>query len=131
LSCSKKEKGLIEFVERKRDWHGRFGAYVYRVIHIAAVAVRKGRDMRSGRERRTNKKRPTTGQGGPMASNKRQTKPNQDTPLPPNKDLKAGYEWLFDPVSTSNADSEHDRNKEERRKRASDRRKEGYEWLLG
>jgi DNA-binding transcriptional ArsR family regulator len=24
-----KERGLIEFVERKRDWHGRFGAYVY------------------------------------------------------------------------------------------------------
>ena len=33
-----KERGLIEFVERKRDWHGRFGAYVYRVLHIAAVA---------------------------------------------------------------------------------------------
>jgi hypothetical protein len=26
-----KEKGLVEFVERKRDWHGRFGAYVYRM----------------------------------------------------------------------------------------------------
>jgi hypothetical protein len=33
-----RERGLIEFVERKRDWHGRFGAYVYRVLHIAAVA---------------------------------------------------------------------------------------------
>ena len=32
------ESALIEFVERKRDWHGRFGAYVYRVLHIAAVA---------------------------------------------------------------------------------------------
>ena len=38
----KKEKGLIEFVERKRDWHGRFGAYLYWVVHIAAAAVRKG-----------------------------------------------------------------------------------------
>jgi DNA-binding transcriptional ArsR family regulator len=36
-----KERGLIEFVERKRDWHGRFGAYVYCVLHIAAVASRK------------------------------------------------------------------------------------------
>ena len=40
-----KERGLIEFVERKRDWHGRFGAYVYRVLHIAAVASRKGAEV--------------------------------------------------------------------------------------
>ncbi len=126
-----KEKGLIEFVERKRDWHGRFGAYVYRVIHIAAVAVRKGRDMTSGRERRTNKKRPTTtGQGGRVASNKRQTKPNQPTPLPPLKDLKEGYEWLFDPKSGSRVDDEHERQKQAQRKRGSDKRKEGYEWLF-
>jgi hypothetical protein len=26
----------IEFVERKSDWHGRFGAYLYRVLDIAA-----------------------------------------------------------------------------------------------
>jgi DNA-binding transcriptional ArsR family regulator len=126
-----KEKGLIEFVERKRDWHGRFGAYVYRVVHIAAVAARKGRDTRSGRARRTNKKKATTGQGGRVASNKRPTKPNQDTPLPPTKDFKDGYEWLFDRGSPSNAKVEYERYKEERRKRDSDRRKEGYEWLLG
>ncbi len=32
-----KEKGFVEFIERKRVWHGRFGAYLYRVVHIAAV----------------------------------------------------------------------------------------------
>src|SRR3954447_21112811 len=49
-----KEKGLIEFVERKRDSHGRFGAYVYRVLHIAALAVRKGKAVtKSRRERRS------------------------------------------------------------------------------
>ena len=37
-----KEKGLIEFVERKRDWHGRFGSYLYRVVHIAAATAWKG-----------------------------------------------------------------------------------------
>ncbi len=126
-----KEKGLIEFVERKRDWHGRFGAYVYRVIHIAAVAARKGRDMTSERDRRTNKKRPTTGQGGRVASNKRQTKQNQLTPLPPIKDLKDGYEWLFDPESSSKVDHAHKRQRQEQRMRSSDRRKEGYEWLFG
>ena len=36
-----KEKGLVEFVERKRDWHGRFGAYLYRVVHIAATTSKK------------------------------------------------------------------------------------------
>lgn len=127
-----KEKGLIEFVERKRDWHGRFGAYVYRVVHIAAVAARKGVDMASsrGRQRSTNKKHPTTGQGGRVASNKRLTKPNQPTPLPPNKNLKDGYEWLFDPAKGSKVDDEHHRQKQEQRKRASDRREEGYEWLF-
>lgn len=127
-----KEKGLIEFVERKRDWHGRFGAYVYRVVHIAVVAVRKGADMTDdSRERRPRRKRTiTTGHGGRVASNKRLTKPNQLTPLPPKKDTKDGYEWLFDEASDRNADTGHQINKEEQQKRASKRRKEGYEWLF-
>ncbi len=69
-----KERGLIEFVERKRDWHGRFGAYVYRVLHIAASkSARKGAERVSSKGRRR-KKRPTTGHGGPMAPNKGLTK---------------------------------------------------------
>ncbi len=128
-----KEKGLIEFVERKRDWHGRFGAYVYRVVHIAVVAARKGVDMASSSssQRRSKKRTTTTGHGGPMASNKSLTKPNQLTPLPPNKDFKDGYEWLFDAASASDVDAEHERDKEQQRNRAADGRKEGYEWLLG
>jgi DNA-binding transcriptional ArsR family regulator len=126
-----KEKGLIEFVERKRDWHGRFGAYVYRVVHIAVVAVRKGADMTDDRERRPRRKRSTTtGHGGRVASNKRLTKPNQPTPLPPTKDIKDGYEWLFDEASNPNVDAGHQINKDEQQKRASQRRKEGYEWLF-
>jgi hypothetical protein len=125
-----KEKGLIEFVERKRDWHGRFGAYVYRVVHIAVVAVRKGADMTDDRERRPRRKHTTTGHGGRVASNKRLTKPNQHTPLPPKKDTKDGYGWLFGEVSDPNVDAGHQINKEEQQKRASERRKEGYEWLF-
>jgi len=92
-----KEKGLVEFVERKRDWHGRFGAYVYRVVHIAAATARKGVEGVSGsssRERRR-KKRPTTGHGGPMAPIKGQTKQKEVPPKPPKKDLKRGYWWFF------------------------------------
>jgi len=129
-----KEKGLIEFVERKRDWHGRFGTYVYRVLHIAAATAR-GEARRSAERqqprKRGSKKHLTTGHERPMASNKRLTKPNQLTPLPPKKDIKDGYEWLFDTASDSKVDAGHQINKEEQRKRGSQRRKEGYEWLLG
>ena len=37
-----KEKGLVEFVERKRDGRGRFGAYLYKVLHVAAASARGG-----------------------------------------------------------------------------------------
>jgi hypothetical protein len=93
-----KEKGLVEFVERKRDWHGRFGAYVYRMVHIAAVAARKEAatavappEESRGRRR---KKRPTTGHGGPVAPNKGLTKRHEDPPQPPKKAYKEGY-WRF------------------------------------
>ena len=37
-----KEKGLVEFVQRKRDKRGRFGAYLYRVLHVVAAATVRG-----------------------------------------------------------------------------------------
>jgi hypothetical protein len=58
-----KEKGLIEFVERKRDWHGRFGTYVYRVLHVVAATARKGAEQASNHKGRRIKKHSTTGQG--------------------------------------------------------------------
>jgi HTH domain len=82
-----KEKGLIEFVERKRDWHGRFGAYLYREVHIAAATVRKKGAEVDNRKDRWRKTLPTTGHGGPMASNKRQTKQQEVPPYPP-RDVK-------------------------------------------
>jgi hypothetical protein len=83
--ASNKEKGLIEFVERRRN-RGRYSSYLYKVFHIA-----------------------TTGHGRPLASiNKRRTKPRLSKKTPKNQEYdqeehrkheaerrKEGYEWLF------------------------------------
>jgi DNA-binding transcriptional ArsR family regulator len=124
-----KEKGLIEFVERKRDWHGRFGAYVYRVLHIAAATARKGAEVghNKGQRRKT---RATTGHGGPMALYKGQTKRQEGTPLPPKKDPKRGFWKLFNEQAPPGAEEEHRQEAQKKWEEAATRRKEGYEWLF-
>ena len=124
-----KERGLIEFVERKRDWHGRFGAYLYRVLHIAAVATRKGAEA-TGRKGRRRKKRPTTGHGGPMAPYIGQTKRQEDTPLPPKGEVKEAYEWLFSTSASKEVEAGHRREAQKQREEESKRRRKGYEWLF-
>ena len=124
-----KERGLIEFVERKRDWHGRFGAYLYRVLHIAAVATRKGAEA-ADRKGRRRKKRPTTGHGGPVAPIKGQTKRQEDTPLPPKGEVKEAYEWLFSTSASKEVEAEHRREAQKQREEESKRRRKGYEWLF-
>lgn len=123
-----KERGLIEFVERKRDWHGRFGAYLYRVLHIAAVATRKGAEA-ANRKGRRRKKRPTTGHGGRVAPIKGQTKRQEGTPLPPKGEVKEAYEWLFS-TSSKEVEAEHRRESQKQREEESKRRRKGYEWLF-
>ena len=125
-----KEKGLIEFVERKRDWHGRFGAYVYRVVHIAAATVRKKGAEVAARKERRRKKRPTTGHGDLMASNKRQTKRQEVSPLPPKGDIKQGYEWLFGQKVRDHVEETHRLETEKRRSEEAKRRREGYGWVF-
>jgi DNA-binding transcriptional ArsR family regulator len=125
-----KEKGLIEFVERKRDWHGRFGAYLYRVVHIAAAAARKGLEVDSSSKERRRKNRPTTGHGGPVASNKRLTKRQEVPPLPPKGDIKQGYEWLFGQKVTDHVEEAHRLETEKRRSEEAKRRREGYGWVF-
>jgi DNA-binding transcriptional ArsR family regulator len=80
-----KEKGLIQFVERRRN-RGRYSSYLYKVLHTA-----------------------TTGHGRPLASiNKRRTKPRLSKKTLKNQEYdqeehrkheaerrKEGYEWLF------------------------------------
>ena len=124
-----KERGLIEFVERKRDWHGRFGAYLYRVLHIAAVATRKGAEA-ADRKGRRRKKRPTTGHGGRVAPIKGQTKRQEGTPLPPKGEVKEAYEWLFSTSASKEVEAEHRREAQKQREEESKRRRKGYEWLF-
>ncbi len=124
-----KEKGLIEFVERKRDWHGRFGAYVYRVVHIVKAQARKGAKKASSqdrRERRERKKRPTTGHGGRVAPIKGKTKRHEVPPNPP----KEAYNWFFGKERNLESEQEYQNHKQRQREEASKRRKEGYEWLF-
>jgi DNA-binding transcriptional MocR family regulator len=105
-----RERGLIEFIERRRN-KGRFSSYLYRVLHIVYTT--------------------TTGHGRPAVKrdpNRRRTKRSVTPPIsPPNE----GYSWLLDPGSDPQADAEYERDKEERRKSASKKRTEGYEWLFG
>jgi len=124
-----KEKGLIEFVERKRDWHGRFGAYLYRVVHIAAATARKGTEA-IGRKERRRKKRSTTGHGGRVAPIKGQTKRQEGTPLPPKKDPKEGYWGIFGEEPPPDLQEKHHQVAAKRRAEGSQRRRRGYEWLF-
>jgi DNA-binding transcriptional ArsR family regulator len=119
-----KERGLVEFVERKRDWHGRFGAYVYRVLHVVAAAAARG-VAKKGRAATT------TGHGGRVAPNRRRTRRQEGTPLPPKKDPKTGYGWLFGQEAPPGAQEEHDRGVARRREEEVRRRVGGYEWLFG
>jgi DNA-binding transcriptional ArsR family regulator len=125
-----REKGLIEFVERRRDWHGRFGAYVYRVVHIVAATARKGAEAAGSRKGRRRKNRPTTGHGSPVASNKRRTKRQEGTPLPPKGDVKEGYQWLFGGSASPDAELEHIREAQKKREEEAKRRRRGYEWFF-
>jgi DNA-binding transcriptional ArsR family regulator len=128
-----KEKGLVEFVERKRDWHGRFGAYVYRVVHIAAAAARKGAAAAAsttlrGRGRRKNSA--TTGHGRPVAPNKGLTKRHEDPPLPPKRAYNEGYWWFFGEDPPPECQEKHDREANTKREEEAKKRRRGFEWLF-
>lgn len=127
-----RERGLIEFVERKRDRRGRFGAYLYKVLHVVAATARGQEESRAERRarRRGSKKGSTTGHGGLVASNKRQTKRQEDSPQPPKTDLIEGYWWFFGEEAPPGAQEEHDREVTEKRQREAERRIEGFEWFF-
>ncbi len=126
-----KELGLVEFLERKRDRRGRFGAYVYRLVHIAAVTARGESKRTEHRPRRTgSKKSSATGHGGPMAPNKGLTKHKEVPPIPPKKDLKDGYWWFFGEEAPPDAEEEHQQEAKKRREEEAQRRRENYEWLF-
>ncbi len=124
-----REKGLIEFVERRRDWHGRFGAYVYRVVHIVAATAWKGAEA-AGRKGRRRKNRATTGHGDPVVPNKELTKRQEVSPLPPKGDVKEGYQWFFGDSTPPDAELEHIREVQNKREEEAKRRRRGYEWFF-
>ncbi len=124
-----KEKGLVEFVERKRDWHGRFGAYLYRVVHIAAATSRKVAEA-GGSKGRRRKTHATTGHGSPVAPNKGLTKRHEDTPLPPKGDVKEGYRWLFGEKTQPGFDQQALQSAADKREQSARRRREGFDWLF-
>jgi DNA-binding transcriptional ArsR family regulator len=125
-----KEKGLIEFVERKRDRRGQFGAYVYRVLHIAAATARKGAEAAGSRKGRRRKKYPTTGHKGRLASNKRLTKRQEDPSNLPKKDPRRGFWALFGEEPPPRAEEEDRDQVKKKREENSQRRREGYGWLF-
>jgi DNA-binding transcriptional ArsR family regulator len=102
-----KERGLVEFVERRRH-KGRFSSYLYRIVHILSTTGHRGRAVKRG-------------------SIYKGTKPSNN---PPHSPPKEGYEWLFkekvDPIS----EAQQKRARQTERNEASKRRKEGYEWLF-
>ena len=124
-----KEKGLIEFVERKRDWHGRFGAYVYRVLHIAAATARRGVEGSSSKGRRGQRRR-TTGHAGRVAPNKGLTKRHEGSPLPPKNAYNEGYWSFFGEDAPPGRQEEHDREANTKRKEEAKKRRRGFEWLF-
>src|SRR5215212_4145381 len=106
-----KELGLIEFLERRRH-KGRYSSYLYRILHIAQS---------------------TTGHGRRMAKrdpNKRRTKPVSTTPKSPSKNVKEGYEWLFDQGVSADSKDSGTSEAEGKQKTEAQRRTEGYEWLF-
>ena len=127
-----RQLGLVEFVERRRDKRGRFGAYIYRLVHIVAATARQGAEKAERRllRRRGSKKSSTTGHGGPIAPNKGLTKRQEVPPKPPKNDPKNGYWWLFGLEAPDQADKEHRREAEERRQEEARKRREGYEWFF-
>lgn len=139
-----KELGLIEFVERRRDKKGRYLSWVYRIAHVAEAAQRikerreknkavyqerkrKQKEEREQKRRKRLSKNPTTGNSSPVASNRLTNMKNNLPPNPP----KEAFNWFFGKERDLQAEQEYRQLQQEQRKRDSDRRREGYEWLFG
>ena len=102
-----RELGLIEFVERRRQ-SGRFSSYLYKVVHIVH----------------------TTGHGRRLVRGSPNIRRTKRFVTPPNSPPTEGYSWLFGKDGDPAAEEEHIRERKERRRRESQERKEGYEWLF-
>jgi DNA-binding transcriptional ArsR family regulator len=80
-----KERGLIEFVERRRN-KGRYSSYLYRFLHIVRTT---GHGRRVGR-------RPPIYKGTKESSNyENSTESKEERRQREAKRRREGYEWLF------------------------------------
>ena len=104
-----RDKGLIEFVNRRR-YKGRFGSYLYRVLHIQTT----GHPRQVGRQ-------------GP---NIRRTKQLRTPPKSPTKSVTEGYEWLFGNAAPQAEQEAHDQEQQKKREKEAQRRREGFEWFF-
>ena len=104
-----KDAGVIEFVNRRR-YKGRFGSYLYRVLHIQTT----------GHERAV----------AGVVPNKRRTKQLRTPPKSPTKSVTEGYEWLFGDTASKDEQQAHDQQQKQKREQEAKRRREGFEWFL-
>jgi DNA-binding transcriptional MocR family regulator len=103
-----RERGVIEFVERRRNRRGRFSSYLYRVVHITRT---------TGHGRRV-------GGGAPIY------KRTKRSVTPPDSPPKEAFNWLFGQKRNPEAEEDYKDHQEQGRKREATRRREGYEWLF-
>jgi DNA-binding transcriptional ArsR family regulator len=88
-----KERGLVEFVERRRH-KGRFSSYLYRIVHIVSTSST------------------TTGHGGRLVKRGSIYKGIKELNLlltPPHSPPKEGYEWLFKERVDPKSEAQHKR----------------------
>ena len=81
-----KEKGLIEFVERRRN-RGRYSSYLYRVVHIVRTS---GHGRRVG-SRSLYRERTKDSLNSAKPQESREERRQRDA-----KRRREGYEWLFE-----------------------------------
>ena len=81
-----KDKGLLEFVERRRN-RGRYSSYLYRVVHIVRTTGHGRRVGSRSLYRERTKKLPNSAQTTESKEERRQREA---------KRRREGYEWLFE-----------------------------------
>jgi predicted transcriptional regulator len=80
-----KDKGLLEFVERRRN-KGRYSSYLYRVVHIVRTTGHGRRVERRSLYRERTKK---------LSNYQKSTESREERRQREAKRRREGYEWLF------------------------------------
>jgi DNA-binding transcriptional ArsR family regulator len=81
-----KSKGLVEFVERRRN-RGRYSSYLYRVVHIVRT---------TGHERRVGERFLYRERTKRLSNSQKSTESKEERRQREAKRRREGYEWLFE-----------------------------------